>query len=109
VRAIGEGRRQKPVLGSFSVPQGGLADKAALTPLDIETARPTRPASRMAPAAPFGTDVESLRAGWDRSQAEDRQPDRSYVSCVARKRPQITIPSSPADPGIGHFWLILVR
>jgi len=35
----------------------------------------------------FGTDVESLRAGWDRSQAEDRQPDRPYVSCVAMKPP----------------------
>jgi hypothetical protein len=23
------------------------------------------------------TDIEALRAGWDRSQAEDRQPDRS--------------------------------
>ncbi len=35
----------------------------------------------------FGTDVESLRAGWDRSQAEDRQPDRPYVSCIAVKPP----------------------
>src|ERR1051326_4874993 len=35
----------------------------------------------------FGTDVESLRAGWDRSQAEYRQPDRPYVSCIAMKPP----------------------
>src|SRR5258706_7630542 len=35
----------------------------------------------------FGTDVESLRAGWDRSQAEDGKPDRPYVSCVAMKPP----------------------
>jgi len=31
----------------------------------------------------LGTDIEALRAGGNRSQAEDRQPDRSDVSCVA--------------------------
>jgi hypothetical protein len=35
----------------------------------------------------LGSDVEALRAGWDRSQAEDRQADRPYVSCVAMEPP----------------------
>jgi len=43
----------------------------------------------------LGTDIEALKAGWDRSQAEDRQPNRWYVSCVAMQT-QIAIPSSPA-------------
>src|SRR5215211_1251234 len=34
-----------------------------------------------------GADIEALGAGWDRSQAEDRQPDRSYVSCIAMQPP----------------------
>ena len=35
----------------------------------------------------LGTDFEALRAGWDRSQAEDRQPNRLHVSCVAMQPP----------------------
>jgi hypothetical protein len=34
-----------------------------------------------------GADIEALRTGGDRSQAEDRQPHHSYVSRVAMQAP----------------------
>jgi hypothetical protein len=35
----------------------------------------------------FRTGIDALRAGWDRSQAEHWQPDRSYVTRVAMQTP----------------------
>ena len=35
----------------------------------------------------MGTDTEALRTGWDRTQAEDWQPNRTYVRCVAMEPP----------------------
>ncbi len=35
----------------------------------------------------LGTDIEALRAGWDRSQAEDRHPNRAHVGGVAMQPP----------------------
>ena len=35
----------------------------------------------------MGTDTKALGTGRDRTQAEDWQPNRSYVSCVAMEPP----------------------
>lgn len=67
---------------------GGRREQHAIVIAQDQVAAIHRPVSdtgrlqRIRPA-----DIEALRTGRDRAQAEDRQPDRPDVSCVAMQAP----------------------